>query len=302
MTVNPDGSVYAPIIIPLPAPSMTKIFDPAALWLYQSSTLAHASMPLAPKGHVLVRIIEISASILGCMVFSGTVNEEPYTGITFGPLSNFTMAHPGTLLPLPCHSSSINSVRLLASIIAVLALGHANFTNPTRLEGSSILVTHSDSKLGRELCAMYQSRGLTVLCLPTGSQIVEVRQMLSRNPAYMVSGRDQPTDGCNLDTIIHSIQGRRVWVWDNEKNGIPRFLAEDPWAIGDALKSTWPEMSTLPQGDLIAPIRRLPTVPQGEVPMIGSIFSPDKAYILVGGIGGLGIPVAYWMYQVGHRL
>ena len=43
----------------------------------------------------------------------------------------------------------------------------------------------------------------------------------------------------------------------------------------------------------------LPTLTLGMlVPNIGPLFSSDKVYLLIGGIGGLGVQIALWMYEV----
>ncbi|KAH9918099.1 ketoacyl-synt-domain-containing protein [Fomitopsis serialis] len=301
MSVHEDGSVRAPMVVSSPAPRKLVSFDPGALWTYQHSTLSQVSHPMVPPGHVLVRVLGWSSNISSCRAFIGRVDGLPnvYVGITLGPLSNFLIAHRGSLLQMSDIPDVTRGPHVLGAALAVLAIGSARFSDPSRLEGECILVTHSDTGLGRVLCQLYESRGLHVVRLPSQAGISETRSALSRQPKYMVSGREE-ANASDIDRTVHRLQPGKVFQWDDRSTGVGRILAEDPWAIGDALKLALSNPTSFTEV-FTPPIDALDIVRPTDVCFVDTIFAPDKVYILIGGIGGLGLPVAYWMYQNGAR-
>ena len=298
MMLDADGSVRANRVIPSSAPKRVTSFNPEAPWVYRRSTVLQVSKPVIPRGHVFVHVTGLSPDVSSYRTFVGRVEGSPslYAGIFSGPISNHVVVHRGSLLELPDATLLQRGPDVLVAVIAVLAIGQARFGDPTRMEGSCILVTHSDTSLGHRICQLYESRGFQVTHLPSQASAPDVRAALARQPKFVVSGRERVADN-DIDSLVRQLQHGRTFQWDDPSSGIARVLAEDPWAVGDALKlvfSNHPDHHTT----ITPPIELLGDAKPNEVTSLTTIFDSDKAYILVGGIGGLGLHIAYWMYKV----
>ncbi|KZT71132.1 ketoacyl-synt-domain-containing protein [Daedalea quercina L-15889] len=301
MFVYVDGSVHAARVAPSSAPRRMAHFDRAMPWAHVKGTISQVPRPAMPLDHVLVHITGLSPRISSCQTFVGHVGDCPgvHIGITFGPLANYAIAHRGSISELAKSPGADCSPDGLAIVIAVLAIGHARFNDPSRLRGSCILVTHSETSTGRNICRLYESRGFRVIRLPSQAGAREAKTVLDMKPKFIVSGREREAED-DVDNIVYELQPGKIFQWDDPSTGVAQVMAEDPWAIGDALKLvlSLPADSSIKS---VSPIELLNTALPVEVPVMSTIFDPDKAYILVGGIGGLGLPIAYWMYNNGAR-
>ncbi|KAH9934295.1 ketoacyl-synt-domain-containing protein [Fomitopsis serialis] len=292
MLLNEDGSVRAPRLIASSAPRRTTAFDSEAPWV---------SKPAVPPGHVLIKVTGVTSTISSCWIFVGHVagSSVNYLGITFKPLTNHIVAHRGSLLELGTGEDLQRGPPALAAIIATLAVGPAICSDPQRLQDSYILVTHSDAVIGQDIRQFYEDRGLHVLRLPSQASSSETRAVLAHQPKFVVSGRLRMT-GSDVDKTVTELQSGKVFQWDDPSSGVARVLAEDPWVVGDALKVALSDRGSSNEV-FVPPIQMVGVAPPVEVPLQTSIFDSEKTYILVGGIGGLGMHVAHWMYQNGAR-
>ena len=298
MMLDTDGSVHASRVIPSSAPKRTTSFDSEVPWVYRRSTVIQVSKPIVPNGHVLVNVTGLSSVISSYRAFVGRVDgsSKVYAGIYTGSISNHVVAHRGSLFELSDAMSFQSGAEVLAAVIAVLAIGETRFKNPSLMEDSHILVTHSNTSLGHSIGRLYESRGLQVERLPSRASVSDVRAVLARQPKFVVSGRERVT-GDDVDKLVHQLQQGKAFQWDDTSSGIGRVLKEDPWAVGDALKLVFSDtadhqVAFTPPADLLGDAKLM------EVPSLTTIFDSEKAYILVGGIGGLGLHIAYWMYKV----
>ncbi|KAH9934282.1 ketoacyl-synt-domain-containing protein [Fomitopsis serialis] len=301
MLVDEDGSVHAPKVVPLSAPRRITTFDPGRPWIYRDFSFSQVSTPTVPTNYALVHVTAVSSDTTSYWAFTGHVDgsTSTYIGITPGPLTNYVVAHRGSLLELTSVQDLRRGPHALAAIIAVLAIGPANFSDPQRLEDTCILVTHSDTSIGHDVCRFYESRGLHVVRLPSQASTSETRQILARRPRYIVSGRLRATDN-DVNKTLTRLRSEKVFQWDDPSTGLDRILTEDPWVIGDALRLALSHPADFTEV-FSPPIELLGVAPPAEVPSHMRIFDPEKAYVLIGGIGGLGLHIAYWMYKNGAR-
>ncbi|KZT66436.1 hypothetical protein DAEQUDRAFT_739999 [Daedalea quercina L-15889] len=303
MAVEQDGTVRIERIVPSSAPKGTVSFNTDLPWVYQSSAISQVPSPAVPPGHVLVRVSLLSTDISSYRTFVGHVDgsSSAYIGITFGPLSNYVIAHRGSLLEIPDTPAVEKGPHALAGVVAVLAIGHARFNDPSRLQGTCILVMHADSKMGQSICQVYQSRGVQVVCLSSQASVSEIRAVVAQRPRVIVVGSDHAsTDITGTEGVDHWLQSGQLFQWDQPITRVAEILAQDPWAIGDALKLAFSSLGSFDEV-LTPPNKMLPAAPIAEVPILITIFHPAKAYVLLGGIGALGFYIAYWMYKNGAR-
>ncbi|KAI0917633.1 Type I Iterative Polyketide synthase (PKS) [Taiwanofungus camphoratus] len=300
--VKADGSVHIPRIVTSSAPVTHSLFQPDLPWKYEQSTLVQTAAPSVPKEHVLIEVIRIAKgpdkvwSFLGrTQGISGIVY-----GIASGSLSNIVVAHKGSVFELQ-HSDIEESnlgPSLLASVIAVLAIGTSSFVDPERLRDTMIVVGDSDTELGSQIMQIYKQLGLQILALPTHSSPRDLRKLFTGYPKIVLSGTQDISEVQILNDLVS--QTGKLFLWNHPRQGIASTLATDPWSIGDALKCAFAN-----NAHLMTPFQRpsdfLSPYPT-EVPLVADLFNPAKSYLLVGGIGSLGVKVALWMYQRGARM
>jgi hypothetical protein len=98
--------------------------------------------------------------------------------------------------------------------------------------------------------------------------------------------------------VIPNINGVSLFNWNDPTHGALSAVAQNPWFVGSTLKthlaSALAKVSVKTEGFI--PERQLPS----DLKLSPSIaFRHDKFYLIVGGIGSLGLQIAIWMYRVG---
>lgn len=299
-----DGTVRAERIVISSSPRSIVPFDPDTPWMYHHGSLSHISIPLVPPGHILIHVTGVSTGVSGFRIFIGRVegSQNLHVGITSHPLGTYVVAHGCSVIELPGDTAlDIAGQRMLAGVVAVLGIGYAKFAHPERMEDWRVLVTYSDTSMGETICGLYEDRGIKVVRLRSQADVSEARAALSWRPRFLVSAREGEVS-FDVDALIHRLQSKMVFLWDDPNTGIGRILEEDPWAIRDALAMTFASSTPYSGTTRMAPpIHFLAEVP-ADVPSFSALFDSTKVYILIGGIGGLGIYIARWMYAVCTRI
>lgn len=297
--VDTDGTVCAERIVKSCPPRSIVSFDPNTPWVYQRGSLSHTSGPLVPSACVLIHVTGMSKTTSGFRTFVGRVegSQTLCVGITSHPLGSYVVAHSGSIMELPGDAalSSIGA-HVLAGVVAVLGIGSTRFCHPERLKDSRVLVTYSDTSMGEAICGIYEDRGIKVVRLTSQADVWEARAALSHQPRFLVSAREGDTS-VDVDALVHELQSRTAFLWDDPNSGIMRILDEDPWAIGDAIAMSFSSSLYSETTGILPPTDFLPDLP-AEVPSCYALFDSTKVYVLIGGIGGLGIHIARWMYEV----
>ncbi|KAJ6611341.1 hypothetical protein B0H10DRAFT_369055 [Mycena sp. CBHHK59/15] len=99
-------------------------------------------------------------------------------------------------------------------------------------------------------------------------------------------------------------RGGKIFLWDTL---LTQAIRDDQFYVRRALAAAFPVGSVInPREDGHIPLVTPPSIPrQASFPLSRSRASPpfrnDRTYVLLGGIGGLGIDLAVWMYQRGAR-
>ncbi|KAH9840927.1 ketoacyl-synt-domain-containing protein [Rhodofomes roseus] len=301
LSIDADGHVFAPRIVGSAPPTDQAPFEAGQPWVYEKSRsiLKQISTPHVPEDHVLVNVTGIAQRYGDAWSFIGRAAgmKRPVAGITFGELSNVVVAHVGSLVEIVAQDDL--APHIFADVLAVLAVGPATFVQPSRLRNSTIVVTHADSSLGSEIAAIYGRLGLHVLKLTSTATLSDVRHVASQNPKVIVSGSDGSVENALLNELLHR-SDYGAFVWDDSRHGLKRHLDNNPWSVGDALRCA---METQPgvSGPVHKPLELVGTRPTEEVPLATDLFDEKKTYLLIGGIGSLGLQIALWMYEQGAR-
>ncbi|KAJ7157757.1 putative polyketide synthase [Mycena filopes] len=188
--------------------------------------------------------------------------------------------------------------RLPGLVVSILAPGSSTFTRSHRLRSLSILVTHCDDIIGSTVSAIYLREGITFSRARRDTSILDLSRLGRGSFDLIVSGYEDTAHVQVLRTLLQPLVGK-LFLWCHE---LPRRLLEDPCAIGDALSLAISKESLQ--------INEKPTGTESDAfkadfepqsVALGTVFHPNKTYVILGGIGSLGAAVALFMVQHGAR-
>ena len=173
-----------------------------------------------------------------------------------------------------------------------LILGAGALTNPKRLR-SKVIITNKEGRTAQTLSALCHMLGLSVTTLSSKPSPQELYALKIQSADVIFSGieaNSQVFAGCiPTDSCVAS------WTSaESTRNAIRR----DPWVVYDVLNA----VTKLPD---IAAVLGSSSEPTSELtamaPTRSRLFSAEKSYLLVGGMGSLGPFIALWMYHVSVR-
>ncbi|KZT25643.1 hypothetical protein NEOLEDRAFT_1178119 [Neolentinus lepideus HHB14362 ss-1] len=294
--VQEDGTVNVPRIVPSEPPASSAALQSDLPWVYDGVHVKQVSVPRVPRNHVLVNVVGVSqvTSRLWAFVGQPVGESRSVSGIISGPISNVAVVHSGAIVDVDL--SSVPPI--FAQAVAVVSVGAAHFIHPERLSEASIFVTHANTDVGRSVFDLYSALGLRVSSCPAEPTLTDLENVAALRPTFIVTGSEDSADLQVFDD--HVALGGKVFPWSDSKRGIPSILSTNPWAIGDALKIA-SSYHTNSKTTFVEPVQTVQgTVPE-EVPLDLDILSPLKVYVLLGGLGSLGLEIALWMYSQGAR-
>ncbi|TFK49392.1 hypothetical protein OE88DRAFT_1662947 [Heliocybe sulcata] len=294
--VQEDGAVHVPRIVLAEPPASSAAFRPELPWVYDGADIKQISTPSVPQNHVFVNVIGISPVTSQLWAFVGQPAGESrcVAGIVSSQISNVAVVHSGSIVDVA--ASSFPSV--FAQAVAVLSVGAARFAHPERLEGASVFVTHASTDIGRDVVAMYNALGLHVTSCPAEPTLADLEAVAVLRPTFIVTGCEDSADVQIFDD--HVAPRGKVFQWSDAKRGIPAVLLRDPWAIGDALRIA-SAFHIDSRAAFLEPLHLVQPAITEEVRLQLDIMSPLKSYLLIGGMGSLGLEIALWMYSQGAR-
>lgn len=326
ISVNESGDVHIPRVVPLSSPVLEVPFDNEGHWSTINGQIAHVSLP--PLGQYDI-VVEVSYwSSLASDVpraFIGTVSHSNYMdfvpgdcvmGLTNGSLSNRLTVHAGSVVK--CEPSKAGVLSSLPGLVsAILLLGPATLKRPGRLAAiKRVLVTDIHTAIGQAATLLLRHIGLDVFVVGQGDsdalaeklKMPASRVFTTEDSFWIARERgkyDIILSGAKEKPVIQTVSAMlspqgAIYYWNDETYGLSSSLKRDPWlvslAIETVLQITPDNLSPLP-----APIaiQDSVSIPSGS-PVIDQtlVFDPRKTYLLVGGIGGMGVQMALWMYEV----
>ncbi|TFY60143.1 hypothetical protein EVJ58_g5333 [Rhodofomes roseus] len=262
LDVDADGVVSAPRIVESAPPADKTTFRAEEPWAYASGDLKQISAPHVPEDHVLVNVTGVAQKYGDAWAFVGKVESKE------SPVVGLTFGELSNVVV--AHVGSLVDFtplddmvpQLFANAVAGAAIGFAAFSEPSRLGKSKIVVTHA------------------------------------MNPKYVVSGSDGTHKNLLLDDLLRHPR-LKAFAWDDSYHGLKTLLADDPWSVSDVLRSALDKQPDF--SELVRPPLELVEALPEEVPIATDLFNDKKAYLLIGGIGSLGLQIALWMYEQGAR-
>lgn len=301
--VDRQGFINVPRLVPVLLPPPPDQL-PSTRWILREDTQTEpfASQKI-PLGFVLVRIVSLTPSEGGLRGFAGFIENQGAStwrigdrvfGIYDGPLSNCALIHQGRLAPIrDPEEAHFYADSVLPLIVASASLGIGSISNITRLNGRRIGLTEGGiistqlhrilSILGASVSIISRSESVHTLSLISSSDII-------------LSGY---TDAEDIQFIKSALRDTAVsFFWNSSRGGVQQAVDLNPWLVEDTLRAAASIIRLSSAGTV--PLARKPEefLGHSHVHLSHYLFDSSKAYLLVGGIGSLGLHMALWMYEV----
>ncbi|CCM02247.1 uncharacterized protein FIBRA_04328 [Fibroporia radiculosa] len=301
--VSSDGILSVPRLLPL---SHCDINGPSS---------ARALIDIVPQGCVLVHVLSATSDggvvgVVGSVIkdSTGTLEQDScLVGLTDCLRGQRATLEVDALRPVSsrlAQCSASLSALLPGLLTAILAPGLSAFRQSTRLQSSSILLTHSDALVGSTVKRFYLSKGINFTEVISDISLRDLARLGHGRFDLIISGYE---DKCSIqlaETLLHRTRGR-LFAWHDERTGLPDFLHRDPLAIRDALELAMSFLETNPDFLCAEILNKEPLIPHvaqaPETIQRHVVFRADKSYLILGGIGSLGARIALLMYQRGAR-
>jgi len=304
LMVNASGLVYVPRIVSCDAPkNVVSPFNPREPWQLKGSSVIHCSPPIPDCHSAIVQVQSVNRSDDQLWSFIGRLGSthKSIMGITACPVGNLIVSPLDSMVDVPATLGTDASTGppAVALAIAVLAIGPTYFSNPARFRGE-ILVTHADTQTSIRIVQLYLMRGFRVTTLRQHVTETDISRLPHGRFRVIVSEYSDPAT-LNLLSRLLTANGT-TFPWKHPGKGLQSLLACDPWLIGNAIGLGLDVAGN--ELDIPMPnISELITTKAGDPVHVKShLFSPEKAYLLVGGVGSLGVQISQWMYRVGMIL
>jgi hypothetical protein len=313
LIVDRNGKISVPRIIPSSPPSQKSSFRPALPWISSQTTLVQRSLMPCQEGFAAVNLLALSNPERRIRGFVGHVSSASgQTSVVEGDLvvgimssqdfPNTVVVPVGALACLPTsdqHLAADIAGVALGLCISVLACGGFGLYSERRSQGGKALLVHANPAIRSSIRWFLGFLHFEVVEIESESPVA-ISNLNSRFD-LIVSGSDS---GPDFQVCCQKrARNGRMFMWNDPHTGVASILENDPLSIGEALDfavgniaGRWSRDSP---GVHITDIA-LPE-PGTLVPNTASLFDSEKAYILVGGIGGLGIRIALWMYEVSNN-
>jgi hypothetical protein len=302
--VDAAGAVWVPRVTLAAAPSVDHSFDEEQPWSMRKRELVQHDYPAVQSNHVIVDVQAVSSSEGNLRGYIGVVrnSERLVVGIMSGEVTNVISTPERAVADLPASFKGLTDrPPLLAAITIALGLDARALEAPVYTTKEAVIVTHSDTALGSSIVALLEGVGYKVCPVPSTIGRHELANLRKHNAAFMFSGYNDPATLSILEQAL-STSGS-FFSWNNDYTGVSKTLQTRPWVIGNTLRAVLPLLDSedYPREAFSTPLEVVKsTFPDSRLMAKNEckLFSSEKTYLLVGGIGSLGCQIALWMYQV----
>ena len=310
LLVDEQGRISVPRVVPSAASSGQHPFQPSLPWTLSEAGLIQTSLTAHGADFVTVEVVAMSRREGKLRTFVGRVrstvkavhfvtNDLVLGLIASEEVSNLVTVDHASLALLPDIAETIAAKiagAALGILIGCLGCGVSRLRSSRRRHGGKALLLHGSEVTVPSLKWFLRRLDFDVIEAKSNSTIYLTEQ--ARDVNLILSGSD---DDKEKDVFLRVLARKcRTFMWNDSRVGLESILNDDPVSIGEALDyvvehaaGQWPPNDIgLRLSDISLPDAGL------NVTCSTSLFDPNKAYLLFGGLGGLGIRVALWMYEV----
>jgi hypothetical protein len=306
IVIDAGGRVCVPRLTATDGPSNDVTFEPSRAWAFKNGSVVHVDRPVIPEdddSRIVVELLAVSEGAGDLREFVGRDihSQQVLMGLTNGPVSNVAIVSREACIEVSDAAAEAQDVPpFLAVAIAALALGQGAFVKPARLrslfQDAPVVITHAETALGRALCQIFNALRVKITALNSGA---DLSILDSCHASVVLSAYEDVTSNSVLAAALRP--NGRFFAWKDATTGVASALASEPWLIGDALRYATDTrlLAKTSNVSVASPLSLLTETPApGQaVPSERQLFDAGKAYVLIGGVGSLGIDTAWWLYE-----
>jgi hypothetical protein len=307
VAIDAEGRVCVPRLVLASGPPQTVAFDPSQPWTVRNDRIVHVDQSVmadSDESHAVVELLAVSEGAGGLREFIGRdiKTQDILMGITEGPLSNLSTVTKEACLEVSAAAAQAQDVPpFLAIAVVALGLGQGALVRPERFRAlfpnSPVIVTHAGAVIGRAICEILTS--LRIQFTPLASDY-DLSVLRVQNASVVLSAYEDAAS--NQALAVTLADNGRLFMWSHATSGIVATLRAQPWLIHDAVRYAVnnPLFGALSKVPVVPPLQVIAARPAPglQVDSDRHLFHSTKSYLLVGGLGSLGIDIAWWMYEV----
>ncbi|KZV87149.1 ketoacyl-synt-domain-containing protein [Exidia glandulosa HHB12029] len=308
MSMDERGNIHVPRLTEIASPRHTTSFDSKQPWELHGTSVSRPRPHLPRAGDVIIDIDLLSDSTDAVRAFTGRrrVDGAHVAGLVLPNPTNILCVSSSSLCPLPNSiAGHLKRLPIIALTVCGWALGQRLLNSSSDLQSMSIVVFPSDSPTGQSIVQVLTLAGAQITCISSTQSDYDIALAHTASADIVLCGY---TDAAKLAIAGELLANPgTLYPWNHVTDGIPGVLKHSPWVIGNALSAMLPLV-----GDHIvecpllvydAPVEILRRVSPAAIagPVHAELFDSHRAYVLVGGIGSLGVQIALWMYKHGAR-
>ncbi|KAK7057599.1 polyketide synthase [Favolaschia claudopus] len=283
------------------APRNLDTLDHSKYWAVESSsTVVQCAPPLPGPNQVLVQISSLSGTEGGLQGLVGTVTRTRSSQWQVGARvvavvpsarSNFIVVHEGQISEI-AKTVDEKSAANLALLLVFAALGLRLDSRPLKsLKQIQAVVLHTGT-FAASVARVLEHLGVKAVLVSPSLPLI-----LPRLSAGDIIIGGLPADSART---VPKMNGISVFNWIDSEQGALAAVVQNPWLVGTTLEAHLSRtLSAINlESRALTPVQLLP--PTFEVSQTLTL-ADDKFYLVVGGIGSLGLQIAIWMYRKGAR-
>ncbi|KAJ7325468.1 hypothetical protein DFH08DRAFT_787573 [Mycena albidolilacea] len=304
--VNHEGHITVPRIIHRPFTPDKRRLDLERPWTVKENNLLQRPPPPVQNGYVLVRITHLSFPSAGLRGFFGLVvksastiwsHDTPVVGVVENQISNYVLVHEGEIT-VARENGQLYATLAIPLVVIAMTVGIEAIRAPLRLTGRQFLITNGDTTMGRCLTKLLVNMGITPTTTSEKPCDMSADSAI-RQSQFILSGC---SDKYDVELVQSKMRPDAVATWWNIS--MSQQLESNRWFVGDTLREVERLALTALDIDIVAPTpgeHLAAFVDTNDVQTSIFLFDAEKTYLLIGGIGSLGLHIAWWMYQNGAR-
>ncbi|KAF4610126.1 hypothetical protein D9613_010407 [Agrocybe pediades] len=267
-----------------------------------------------PAHHALVKVISYSKQGLVSGILAVVVDEKSTTlkqdelvvGLVTGTVEEFMIVDSAALTVAPpelADHAHIVPVMAPGFASAILASGLGAFSRLHRMKDARILLTHADSAVGLSVLKLASKSGLKVEHLSQDASLHDLAERQGEQFDIVISGYTDRSYVQVLRLLLDSDRGH-LFLWNDERDGLAGILKRDPYSVGDALAYALnvmrEDINTIDIPERLYASTEPVSIASSST-LRRSSYDSDKTYVILGGIGTIGVHLALFMYQRGAR-
>jgi hypothetical protein len=305
--IDTCGHAQVPRLIRCTSKLIARELNFEQYWSLKSGALSVEPLPPVSDGHVLVRITHLAFTIDGLQGFVGRsitnpgstawAREDFVVGVVDSDrISNHFLVHEGQIAAAPDSATrNVYAACAVPLLLFAISVDPESMRTPARLRGRKFLVINANEPMGRWLTTILLGLGVTFetsIAQPTEISLKAIHQS-----DFIFCGYSSQKD----IQVIQSAMNPDALIVCWTGSAVGRVIRRNPWMVGDALAS-FNHLNIQPPVDFEvmcgSPEEHLARKCPSHVDIQTPLFHSEKSYLLIGGIGSLGLGIAWWMYQV----